>query len=135
MVELRRRQLGEQPRKLDRRRMGALEEAVVERQLAHLARRGVGQFVAAVADVDAPEPRHAVQDLVAVGVVDVHALGAGDDPRALCRERLEVGERMQVVTGIELLPVAGRSFRNAWFRAHGISQVRRSAAGAPVPTS
>ena len=57
--------------KFDRRRMRALEEAVVVRQFAHLLRRRIDEFVATVARVDAPEPGHAVQDLVAVGVEDI----------------------------------------------------------------
>ena len=36
----------------------------------------------------------------------MHALGARDDARALRGERAEVRERMQVVAGVEFLPVA-----------------------------
>ncbi len=97
----------------------ALEEAVVVRQLPHLARRDVGQLVAAVADVHAPEPGHRVQDLLALGVVEVHALGARDDARALRGERAEVRERVHVVAGVEFLPVARSPSRDLRLRAHG----------------
>ena len=63
-------------RQLDRRRVRRLEEAVVVRQLEHLAVRRVGQLAPAVAEVHAPQAGHAVEDLVAVGVVQVDALGA-----------------------------------------------------------
>ena len=117
-VELRRRQLIEELCQLDRRRVRTLEKAVVVRKLAHLPRGGISQLVAAITDVDAPEPRHCVEDLLAFAVVEVHALGARDDARAFGGERPEVSERMQVVAGVEFLPVARRSFRDAWLRAH-----------------
>ena len=115
-----RRQLGEQARELDRGRVRALEEAVVVRQLAHLARRDVRELVAAVADVDAPEPGHRVEDLLAVGVVEVDALGARDDARALGGERAEIGERVEIMPGVQLLPFPGCSLGDAGLGAHGV---------------
>jgi len=117
-VELLRRDLAQHLRELDRRRIGALEETVVVRQLPHLLRRDVGEFVPAVADVHAPEARHRVEDLEALRVVQVHAVGARDDPRALGGERPEIGEGMQVVASVQFLPVARPSFRDTWLRAH-----------------
>ena len=101
----RRRDLGDQARELDRRRVGALEEVVVVRQLAHLRRRRVDQLLAPVAEVHAPQPRHAVEDAVAVGVLQPHAVRAHDDAAAARRERLEIGERMQVVRGVQRAPL------------------------------
>ncbi len=123
-VELRRGQLVEQLRELDRGRVRALEEAVVVRQFAHLARRDVGELVPAVADVHAPEPRHGVQDLLALGIVEVHALGARDDARALGGERAEVRERMHVMAGVEFLPVARSPSRDLRLRAHGFPRTQ-----------
>ena len=123
-VELLRRHLVEELRELDRRRIRALEEAVVVRQLPHLLRRGVGELIAAVADVDAPEPGHGVQDLLPFGIVEVDALGVRDDARALGRERAEVRERVHVMAGIEILPVARCSSRDPWLRAHGVPRLQ-----------
>ena len=47
---------------------GALEEAVVVGEFGELAVDGVADVAAAVADVDAPEAGHAVEDLVAFAV-------------------------------------------------------------------
>src|SRR5690606_27102289 len=55
VVHVRRSLLGDGAGQLHRRRVGALEEAVVVGQFEHLPVRGVGQLGAAVADVDAPE--------------------------------------------------------------------------------
>jgi len=85
--------------------MRALEEAVVERQLGHLPRGRVDQFLPAVADVDAPQPRHAVEHLVVVRIVDVDAFTARNDARAFRGECLAVGERVQVVRGVGALPL------------------------------
>ena len=74
--------------------VGGLEKAVVVGQLQHLAVRGVGQFAPAIADVDAPQAAHAIEDFVALGVPDVDAFGAGDHARATAIEVLKIGERM-----------------------------------------
>ncbi len=52
-----RRDLGCQ---FDRRRMGCLEECVVKRQFLHLAIGDIGQFIAPIANIHAPQARHAV---------------------------------------------------------------------------
>jgi hypothetical protein len=64
-----------------RRRRG-LEEGVVVRKLQHLLIGRVGQFIAPIADRDAPKARHPVQQRVAVAVVNGATLGAGDDAAA-----------------------------------------------------
>ncbi len=105
VVHVRRRDFGQQLRQLDGRRVAALEEVVVVGQFLHLPVGGFRQFLAAVADVDAPQAGHAVQDLVAVGVPQIAAFRARDDARALGVEFAVVGERMQMVGGVEALPV------------------------------
>src|SRR3546814_10375202 len=42
----------------------------------------LSQFLAAIADVDAPQTRHPVEDAMAIAVVDIAALGMGDDAAA-----------------------------------------------------
>ena len=136
VVELRRRHFRENSRKLDRRRGAALEETVVVRQLQHLAVGGVGEFLAPVAERHAPQAGHAVEDLVALGRVDVHALGARDDARAARGQCLEVGEWMQVVRAVQSLPVRCRGLLDLFTVAPlSDSDLRRSAAGARAPRS
>src|SRR3546814_3946318 len=75
-----------------------LEEGVVVGQRQHLVVSRLRQALAPVADVHAPQPRHAVEDAVAFGVLEPDALGTGDDARAaLGGQATEVGEGMQVV--------------------------------------
>ncbi len=107
MVHARRRQRGDFLGELQGRRVRGLEEQVVVGQFAHLPGGRLDQLLAAVADVDAPEPGHAIEDLVALAVPQVHALGAGHDARALAVERLEVGKGRQVVVAAQGLPVFG----------------------------
>src|SRR5262249_11785337 len=101
------RNLAQQFGQLDGRRRGGLEEGVVEGQLAHLPRGRFDQRALAVADVDAPQARHRVEDLLALAVPQPDAVAARDDARALLRERLEVGERMEEVRRVGALPVGG----------------------------
>src|SRR3546814_20635647 len=42
----------------------------------------LSQFLEAIADVDAPQTRHPVEDAMAIAVVDIAALGMGDDAAA-----------------------------------------------------
>ncbi len=57
--------------------MGGLEEGVVERQFLHLARGHLGQFVAAIAEIHAPQTGHGIQNLVALAVGQRDALRPG----------------------------------------------------------
>ncbi|CAJ2759669.1 Uncharacterised protein [Burkholderia pseudomallei] len=110
-VERGRRDLREQRGQLDDGRMGGLEEGVVERQLAQLAAAGLDQLVAAVADVHAPEPGHAVDDPVAVGIPQVDAFGLHDHAAARAIERAHVRERVEVVRGVERAVFGARAVR------------------------
>ncbi|VWC13026.1 hypothetical protein BTE28158_05420 [Burkholderia territorii] len=101
MVEAGRRDFGEHRRQFDHRRVGRLEERVVERQFLDLAICGIGELLAAVADVHAPEAGHPVDDLVAVGVPQIDAVGLHDHAAARTIERAHVGERVDVVRGVE----------------------------------
>ncbi len=58
------------------------EEGVVEGQFLHLLGGDLGEFRAAIADVDAPQPGHAVENAVAVTIIDVATVGMGDDAAA-----------------------------------------------------
>ena len=80
--------------------VGGVEEAVVERQLQQLLVGRLGQLLAAVAHVDAPQARHAIEDLFALTVPDVDAVATNHDAGAHAGQRLVVGERMQEVTAV-----------------------------------
>ena len=80
LAEPGRRDLRQLLRQKDGRRGRTAEEGVVVGQFLHLRVGNVGKFVAAIADIDAPQACHPVEDLVALGVVDERAIGAGDDP-------------------------------------------------------
>ncbi|CAB5338592.1 hypothetical protein IST4119_00347 [Burkholderia multivorans] len=121
VVEAGRRDFGQHRREFDHRRMRSLEERVVERQLLQLPISGVGQLLAAVADVHAPEPGHAVDDLVAVGVPQIDAVGLHDHAAAGAVQRAHVGERMDVVRGVERAVFGGRArLRRAGRRCGGL---------------
>ena len=104
VVQVRRGDLAQQVGEFDGRRMRRLEEIVVVRQVAQLLEGGVRQFLATVAHVDAPESGHAVQQLLAFGVVDVDTVSVGDDAAADIRQVAGVGKRMQVMFAIPGLP-------------------------------
>ncbi len=128
MLELRRRDLGQLRGQLDGRRRRALEEGVVVRQLVHLPRGDLGQLRAAIAHGHAPQARHAVQQLAALAVVQVDALGARDHARAARGDLLRIGERMQEMRGVLRLPVTE-------LLVVLIAVLTRSAAGARAPRS
>jgi hypothetical protein len=69
-------------------------ERAVRRHLAHLRGRRLGELRAAVTHVGEPQSRGRVEVAVAVGVVDVGALTAGDDELAVPLDGPHVGERM-----------------------------------------
>ena len=107
VVEMGWRHLGQQGRQLDHRRMRGLEEEVVVRELLHLAGGGIHQLLPAITHVDAPEARHAIEDALALRVFQIDAAGLGNDARALVVQGLKVGKGVQVVAGIQLLPLTG----------------------------
>ena len=85
-----------------RGRRSGFEEGVVERQFQHLVACDVGQFGAAIADIDTPQARHAVEDAVAVAIIDVAAVGMGDNAAAAqVFDFLPVGLGGKVVCDVE----------------------------------
>jgi len=107
VVEVRRRDLGQQGGQLGSRGVAGLEEKVVVGQLLHLASGGIHQLLTAVAHVDAPQTRHPVQNALAFGVFQIDAFGLGDDATALLVQGLKIGKRMQMMAGFQLLPLTG----------------------------
>ncbi|MCY1445642.1 hypothetical protein D9M71_621690 [compost metagenome] len=102
-----RRHGGDRFGQLQCRWVGSLEEQVVVRQLAHLFGGHFNQLFTAVTDRHAPQARHAIEDLVALAVPQVHALGLGDDPRPLLLQLFIVTERCQVMLTAKGLPLTG----------------------------
>ena len=99
--------LGELGRQFRHRLVTGPEEIVVIGQLRHLGCRRLDQFGPAISDIHAPQPGHAVEDTVPVTVVDVMALGMGDDPRALPAQIPVISERRHVMRRIQGLPFVG----------------------------
>ena len=88
--------------------MGCLEEGIVERQFVHLACRDAAHLFPPVAEVDAPQARHRIEDLMAFAVGEVNALGPSDDARAFFRQFVVGGEGMHVMCGVQRLKFGGR---------------------------
>ena len=78
-------------RKLDRRIVALAGEQMREGKLAHLRGGGFDQFLVAVAERGAPQPRHALDVRLAVGVVDINAFAALEDDRSAVAEAREIG--------------------------------------------
>jgi hypothetical protein len=102
------RDLGQFGGQRDGGNMGGLEKGVVIAQLVHLPFGNIAQLRTAIADVDAPQPGHAVDDLLAFAVGQIDALGRFDDPRALGGKAIGIGEGVHVVGGIQLLQLGRR---------------------------
>jgi hypothetical protein len=107
VVHALRRHIGDCLGQLQRRRVGGLEEQVVVRQLLHLLAGDLGQLIATIADRHAPQAGHAIENLVAFAVPEVHALGRGDDARAFFGQLFDIAERGQVVVAAQRLPGLG----------------------------
>ncbi len=107
MVQMRGRQFCNLGGQCDDRRVRCHEEGVVERQFAHLACGRIRQLATAIADVDAPQTGHAIQNVVALAVGQVNAICAGDDPRAFGRQFVVGGKGVHVVRSIQRLQLGG----------------------------
>ena len=81
--------------------MRGLEEGVVIGQFLHLPRGDIGQFLAPIADVDAPKPGHAVDDFIAVAVGQHDPRCPRDHPRALFAKGAIGAEGMHVMGRID----------------------------------
>ena len=97
MVQLAGEEVSQLCAKFDHRRRGEAEEGRHEGDLVDLLGGGLGELVAAVADVHIPEAGEGVHEAVAVAVPEVDALAAGEDERAFFAKLLEVGEGVQKV--------------------------------------
>ena len=73
-------------------------------ELLHLVGGDIGEFAAAIADIDAPQPGHGVEVGGAVGVVDRRAVRAGDH-HLLGLQQLVLDDGVQDV--LEVLPHHG----------------------------
>ena len=131
VVDVRRRDLGEQRRQLGCRRRGRLEERVVVGQLADLFRRGVDQALLAVTHVHAPQPGHHVEQLVAVGIGQEDTVGRFDYARRLLFQVVGVGERVEVMI-IHPLPFFGIAGHCCGRGIHGVC-LKPLTVNAPVP--
>ena len=80
-----------------------IEKAVVVGQLHHLQISGLCQLGAPVADVDAPQTAHGVQQFFALGVPDVYVVRMGDHAGTLGGQTLRVGERVHVMRTVQRL--------------------------------
>src|SRR5262245_4545917 len=81
--------------------MREAEERGAEGELAHLARDGVDDVLAPVAAVHVPQGREAVDKRAALGVVEVDALAADEDARAVLGVLLEGRRRVEEVSAVE----------------------------------
>ena len=103
MVHAVRSHLGKLLAERDGRHVRRHEESVVIGQFFHLACGDICQTVATVADIDAPQASHTIDDPVPVTVRDPDTVSARDHARAaLCQDVLR-GERVHVVRGIQRL--------------------------------
>jgi len=81
--------------------VGALKKIVVVRQLLHLLGYSVDDALLAVAQVATPQARHPVEHAIAVTIVDVDVLSAGNDPPAVLAVVLVIGERVKMVRPVQ----------------------------------
>ncbi len=100
LVDMRRRNLCQLLRQKHRRRSRTFEEGIVIGQLIHLPRRRLRQLRPAVAEIDAPKPGHPVEDFIPLAVIDERPFGPCDDARTCGAKRFGIGERMQMVRGV-----------------------------------
>ena len=77
-------------------------------QIEKLAIGRLREFLPPVTDIDRPQARQPVEQLVAVGIPEIGALCSRDDPDAPGREFGLVGEGVNVMLPIERLPVCRR---------------------------
>jgi hypothetical protein len=121
MIEMSRRHLRQQLGQVHCRRMCGLEEIVVIRQLLHLLIGCTGEFFAAVADIDAPQTSHGVENAPAVGIPYINAFSTGNDAAAFAVQGLRIGEGMQMVKAIQLLPLLGVEISSVLRHGHTFS--------------
>ena len=97
-------------RQLDGTRMRRAAKGVVEGQLVELRHDRVADFLAAEAEVRAPQPADAVDQPVSVDVPDPAALAPRDDVGGRLTHRARMRHRVQQVQGVFRLQFLGREF-------------------------
>jgi len=100
MVELAARMAGDLLGQERCRRGRRAEEGVVVGQFLHLRVSCIGDRLAAVADIDAPQAGKGVEILLAVGIPNMHAVGPVDDLGAGVVELLHVREGVQMMGSV-----------------------------------
>ena len=103
---------------LGRRRVGELVEGREEIEAPDLIGDGLGHLLPPVAERDAPQSADAVDQPVAVGVVNVNALALGHDRDAVAGDGLGVAEGVDVVGLVQGLEPLGRVVE---VRAHHVA--------------
>ncbi len=134
VIHARWRDVGDGLGQRDGRWMGRLEEEVVVGQLAHLPGSGLDQLLASIADVDAPESGHRIENLVALAIPQVDAGSLGDHPRALGIERLVVGEWRQMVIAAQGLPLQGLRIAHGHLVQNGFMVPATASTPSPQPS-
>lgn len=77
-----------------RRLIRTVKEVVVERQFMQLFINRVKDFGLTISQVAAPEPRHTIQNLVTVGIVDVDMLRTRNNPSTRLLILFNIRKRM-----------------------------------------
>jgi hypothetical protein len=83
------------------RRRGRAEEQIVIGQIIHLRRDGVGDFLAAVTDIHAPQTGECIEIFLALRIPDRRAFGALDDAAATLVQLRHIGERMDMMGRVD----------------------------------
>ena len=87
--------------------MRRLEETVVVGQLFYLLARDFSEVLTPIAHVDTPEARHAIHQLVAISVPQIHAFGTFDNAGTTFMHPFVIGERMEKVSVVKRLILSG----------------------------
>ena len=87
--------------------MRRLEETVVVGQIFYLLARDFSKVLASIPDVDTPEARHAIQQLMTISVPQIHTVGTFDNSCTPFMHPFVIGERMKKVSMIKRLIFGG----------------------------
>jgi hypothetical protein len=77
-----------------------------------------------MADLHVPQARHTVHDAVAIAIGQPHAFALDDDARAFLAQRAMIGERVQMVAGIQCLERIGWILLESSFITRSTKDVR-----------
>jgi len=111
-------------------------EQVREGELAHLRGGGLDQLLVAVAERRAPQPGHALDIGLAVGIVDIHAMRALDDKRPGLAEAREIDIGVYQCLDVTDGEIAkGRHESPCGSYSRGFSQLGLAAIYSPIVTA